>query len=34
MLKNSEATAHTKPIMEIAKFDAHLYEVVESMSVS
>jgi heme-degrading monooxygenase HmoA len=34
MLKNSEATAHMKPIMEIAKFDAHLYEVVESMSVS
>ena len=34
MLKNPEATAHMKPIMEIAKFDAHLYEVVESMSVS
>jgi len=34
MLKNREATAHMKPIMEIAKFDAHLYEVVESMSVS
>jgi antibiotic biosynthesis monooxygenase (ABM) superfamily enzyme len=32
MLKNPEATAHMKPIMEIAKFDAHLYEVVESMS--
>ncbi len=31
MLKNPEATAHMKPIMEIAKFDAHLYEVVESM---
>lgn len=33
MLKNPEATAHMKPIAEIAKFDAHLYEVVESMSV-
>jgi quinol monooxygenase YgiN len=32
MLKNPEATAHMKPIMEIAKFDAHLYEVVESIS--
>ena len=34
MLKNPEATAHMKPIMEIAQFDAHLYEVVESMSVT
>jgi hypothetical protein len=34
MLENPEATAHMKPIMEIAKFDAHLYEVVESISVS
>ena len=34
MLKNPEATAHMKPITEIAKFDAHLYEVVETMSVS
>ena len=34
ILKNPEATAHMKPIMEIAKFDAHLYEVFESMSVS
>jgi quinol monooxygenase YgiN len=34
MFKNPEATAHMKqPIMEIAKFDAHLYEVVESTSV-
>ncbi|WP_375515436.1 antibiotic biosynthesis monooxygenase family protein [uncultured Nostoc sp.] len=33
MQKNPEATAHMKPIMEIAKFDAHLYEVVESLSV-
>jgi len=32
MLKNPEATTHMKPIMEIAKFDAHLYEVVECMS--
>ncbi len=34
MLNNPEATAHMKSLMEIAKFDAHLYEVVESMSVS
>ncbi len=34
MLKNPEATAHMKPIMEIAKFDAHLYEVVETLSLS
>jgi len=34
MLKNPEATTHMKPIMEIAKFYAHLYEVVESVSVS
>jgi len=34
MLKNPEATAHMKPITEIATFDAHTYEVVESMSVS
>ena len=27
MLKSPEATAHMKPIMEIAKFDAHLYKV-------
>ena len=33
MLKNPEARAHMKPIMGIAKFDAHLYEVVESISV-
>ncbi len=32
MLKNPEATEHMKPIMEIAKFDAHLYEVVETLS--
>jgi len=31
MLKNPDATAHMKPIMEIAKFDAHLYEVVDSL---
>ena len=29
MLQNPKALAHMKPIMEIAKFDAHLYEVVE-----
>lgn len=34
MLKNPEATAHMKPITEIATFDAHTYEVVESMSAS
>jgi hypothetical protein len=34
MLKNPEATAHMKPIMEIAQFDAHLYKVVESMTVA
>jgi quinol monooxygenase YgiN len=33
IFNNPEATAHMKPIMEIAKFDAHLYEVVESISV-
>jgi quinol monooxygenase YgiN len=31
MLKNPEATAHMKPIMAIATFDAHLYEVTETM---
>ena len=34
MLKNPEAAAHMKPITEIAQFDAHLYEVVETMSVA
>lgn len=34
MLKNPEAAAHMKPIGEIAEFDAHLYEVVETLSVS
>jgi quinol monooxygenase YgiN len=29
MLQNPEALTHMKPIMEIAKFDAHLYDVVE-----
>ena len=33
MLKNPEAQIHMKPITEIATFDAHTYEVVESMSV-
>src|SRR5712675_1962857 len=32
MLNNPEATAHMKPIMAIAKFDAHLYEVTDTMS--
>jgi quinol monooxygenase YgiN len=34
MLKNPQATAHMKPITEIATFDAHLYEIAESLSVS
>lgn len=34
ILKNPEASAHTKPITELATFDAHLYEVVQSTSVS
>lgn len=33
MLKNPEAAEHMKPINEIAGFDAHLYEVVESLSI-
>jgi len=32
MLKNPLALEHMKPIEEIATFDAHLYEVVESVS--
>jgi heme-degrading monooxygenase HmoA len=32
MMKNPEALAHMGPIKEIAEFDAHLYEVVESIS--
>jgi quinol monooxygenase YgiN len=32
MLKNPEATAHMKPIADLAKFDAHLYEVSETTS--
>ena len=34
MLKNPDATAHMKPIMGIAQFDAHLYEVVETTRIS
>jgi heme-degrading monooxygenase HmoA len=34
MLKNPEALEHMNPITEIATFDAHTYEVVESVSVS
>ena len=30
MLKNPEARAHMQPIMDIATFDAHTYQVVES----
>jgi heme-degrading monooxygenase HmoA len=33
MLKNPAALAHMKPIMEIAKVDAHLYEVMETIAV-
>lgn len=33
MMKNPEAESHIKPIMKIAKVDAHLYEVAESVSV-
>ncbi|MEO6052214.1 MAG: antibiotic biosynthesis monooxygenase family protein [Pyrinomonadaceae bacterium] len=33
MMKNPEALAHMGPIKEIAEFDAHLYEVVESISI-
>ena len=33
MLKNPEARAHMVPIMEIATYDAHTYEVVETLSV-
>ncbi len=32
MLKKPEALEHMKPITEIATFDAHIYEVVESVS--
>lgn len=34
MLNNPEATEHMKPIMAIAQFDAHLYELVDTMSIS
>lgn len=34
MLKNPEAAAHMQPIMEIAQFDAHLYEVSDTVSLS
>ena len=33
ILKNPAAIAHMKPIMEIAKFDHHLYEVMETIAV-
>ena len=33
MLKSPEAQKHMKPIAEIASFDAHLYEVSETMSI-
>jgi len=32
MLKNPDALTHMGPIKELAEFDAHLYEVVESIS--
>ncbi len=31
MLKNPRAQEHMKPITEIATFDAHLYEVIDSL---
>ncbi len=34
MLKNPVALAHMKPIMEIAKFDARLYEVMETIGIA
>jgi quinol monooxygenase YgiN len=33
MMKNPDAQRHMKPITEIAQFDAHLYEVSETMSI-
>jgi quinol monooxygenase YgiN len=33
MMKNPEAQKHMKPISEMAKFDAQLYEVSETMSI-
>lgn len=33
-IKNPEAKAHMKPIMEIAQADFHLYEVVDSFELS
>jgi heme-degrading monooxygenase HmoA len=34
MLKDPKAVEHMKPVTEIAIFDAHTYEVVESVSVT
>jgi heme-degrading monooxygenase HmoA len=34
MVKNPEAKAHMKPIMEIAETDFHLYEVADSFELS
>ena len=34
MLKNPEAAAHMQPVTDIATFDAHTYQVVESTSAS
>jgi heme-degrading monooxygenase HmoA len=33
MLHNAEAGAHMRPIQEIATYDAHLYEVVDSFTI-
>lgn len=33
MMKSPEAKKHMEPIAKIAKFDAHLYEVSETMSI-
>ena len=34
MLQNPEAMEHMKPIMEMATFDAHTYEVVDCVSIA
>ncbi len=34
MLKNPEAVAHFQPLTDIATFDAHTYQVIESTSAS
>ena len=34
MLKNPETVAHMKPVTELATFDAHIYQEIESTSAS